>query len=283
MKVRIIIDSSADLCEQTLAQFPVVPLTVSFGDEEYMDGVTITHQEFYEKLIASQELPRTSQAAPDRFDEVFRQVSEAGESAVVITLAAKLSGTYQSAMIAASEYENIYVVESGSVAIGTPAAAPLLALSMELAESGMDAKTLAETLEVEKQQICLVAVLDTLEYLKRGGRISKTVALAGGLLNIKPVVKIQDGEVNMVGKARGSKQGNSMLNDLVNHAGGVDFDRPYLLGYSGVSDELLKKYMADSQNFWYHPGHALPYTAIGSVIGTHAGPGVVAVACFVKP
>ena len=280
MKVRIIIDSSADLCEQTLSQFPVVPMTVSFGDEEYIDGITITHKEFYEKLVTSQELPRTSQATPDRFDEVFRQVSEAGESAVVITLAAKLSGTYQSAMIAASEYENIYVVESGSVAIGIG----ILAMrAMELAESGMDAKTLAETLEVEKKQICLVAVLDTLEYLKRGGRISKTVALAGGLLNIKPVVKIQDGEVNMVGKARGSKQGNSMLNDLVSHAGGVDFDRPYLLGYSGVSDELLQKYMADSQNFWYNPGHALPYAAIGSIIGTHAGPGVVAVACFVKP
>ena len=103
MKVRIIIDSSADLCEQTLSQFPVVPMTVSFGDEEYIDGITITHKEFYEKLVTSQELPRTSQATPDRFDEVFRQVSEAGESAVVITLAAKLSGTYQSAMIAASE------------------------------------------------------------------------------------------------------------------------------------------------------------------------------------
>ena len=278
MKVRIIVDSTADLCRQDKAKFPVVPMTVSFGEEEYVDGVTIDHKAFYEKLTTCQELPRTSQATPDRFAEEFRKVSEAGESAVVITLAANLSGTYQSAMIAASDFENIYVVESGSVAIGIG----ILAMrALELAAGGMDAKTLAETLETEKKQICLVAVLDTLEYLKRGGRISKTVAFAGGLLNIKPVLKIQDGEVNIVGKARGSKQGNAMLNDLIAQAGGVDFDRPYLLGYSGLSDELLKKYMADSQDVWQT--EEPPYAVIGSIIGTHAGPGTVAAACFVKP
>ena len=278
MKVRIIVDSTADLCRQDKAKFPVVPMTVSFGEEEYVDGVTIDHKAFYEKLTTCQELPRTSQATPDRFAEEFRKVSEAGESAVVITLAANLSGTYQSAMIAASDFENIYVVESGSVAIGIG----ILAMrALELAAGGMEAKTLAETLETEKKQICLVAVLDTLEYLKRGGRISKTVAFAGGLLNIKPVLKIQDGEVNIVGKARGSKQGNAMLNDLIAQAGGVDFDRPYLLGYSGLSDELLKKYMADSQDVWQT--EEPPYAVIGSIIGTHAGPGTVAAACFVKP
>ena len=280
MKVRIIVDSTADLCRQGGPELPVVPMTVSFGDEEYIDGITISHKEFYEKLTTTQELPRTSQATPDRFAQQFRKVSEAGESAVVITLAAKLSGTYQSAVIAASDFENIYVVESGSVSIGIG----ILAMrALELAESGMDARTLAETLEEEKKQICLVAVLDTLEYLKRGGRISKTVAFAGGLLNIKPVLRIQDGEVHIVGKARGSRQGNTMLNELIAHAGGVDFDRPYLLGYSGLSDELLQKYMADSRLMQKGETAPVPYAVIGSIIGTHAGPGTVAAACFVKP
>ena len=125
-------------------------------------------------------------------------------------------------------------------------------------------------------------MLDTLEYLKHGGRISKTVAFVGGVLNIKPVVCLEFGEIKMLGKARGSKQGNNLLVSEIQKAGGVDFSKPVLLGYTGLSDILLKKYIEDSSALWKNSGKELDYTVIGSVIGTHAGPGAVAAAFFKK-
>ena len=124
--------------------------------------------------------------------------------------------------------------------------------------------------------------MDTLEYLKKGGRISATVALAGAVLNIKPVVSIEDGEIHMLGKARGSKMGNNLLVQEIQKAGGVDFDKPVLLGYTGLTDALLQKYIEDSRPIWEAGLHDVRYTAIGSVIGTHAGPGAVGVAFFKK-
>ena len=123
-------------------------------------------------------------------------------------------------------------------------------------------------------------MLDTLEYLKKGGRISPTVAFAGGLLNIKPVVCIEDGGIKMLGKARGSKQGNNLLVQEIRKAGGVDFGKPLLLGYTGLSDRLLQKYIADSAGLWAEYRSDLPVRVVGSVVGTHAGPGAVAVAFF---
>lgn len=277
MSVKIVIDSTADLTPEIKARVSVVPLTVHFGDEEYVDGVTITHKQFYEKLIECDTLPSTSQATPAAFAEAFDKIVANGDSAVVLTVSSKLSGTYQSAMIAASDYEDIYVVDSDSVAIGTGI---LAELALELVDRGMNAKELAATLELEKKNVCIIAMLDTLEYLKRGGRISKAVAFAGGLLNIKPVISVEDGEIVMRGKARGSKQGNNLLVEEIAKAGGVDFERPVLLGYTGLSDLLLQKYMEDSKALWADSKKALRITPVGSVIGTHAGPGAIAAAFF---
>lgn len=277
MKVRIIVDSTADVTHNIKSRLSVVPLTVTFGDEEYIDGVTINHRQFYEKLIESDVVPTTSQATPSAFEKVFSEVKEAGESAVVLTVSSKLSGTYQSAMIAAEGYDNIYVVDSQSVAIGSGI---LAELALQLADSGMDAKTIADALCKERENICVVALLDTLEYLKRGGRISKTVAFAGGLLSIKPVVSIKNGEIKILGKARGSKQGNNLLVTEIEKAGGVDFGKPVLLGYTGLTDALLQKYIDDSKSLWSAGATELDYTPIGSVIGTHAGPGAIAAAFF---
>ena len=135
-------------------------------------------------------------------------------------------------------------------------------------------------LEEEKEKIVLVALVDTLEYLKKGGRISKTVAFAGSLLNIKPVIALEDGEIKMLGKARGSKMGNNLLIEEINKAGGVDFNKPLLLGYTGMSDFMLIKYVEDSRHVWEKGRKEVPYTTIGSAIGVHAGPGAVAVAFF---
>ena len=280
MKVRIIVDSTADINEQIRHRLAVVPLTVHFGDEEFVDGVTITHKEFYEKLVETDVLPTTSQATPAAFEEVFSSVAAAGESAVVLTISSNLSGTYQSAMIAAQEYPGqIFVVDSQSAAIG---AGVLAELALQLADSGMEAEQIAQRMEQERENVRVIAMLDTLEYLKRGGRISKAVAFAGGILSIKPVVSIQDGQIHILGKARGSKQGNNLLVAEIQKAGGLDFSKPVLLGYTGLSDVLLQKYIEDSKALWEQGARELYSTIIGSVIGTHAGPGAVAVAFFRK-
>jgi len=279
MKTRIIIDSTSDLTPEIKAQVHTVPLTVHFGDEEYIDGVTIDHKAFYEKLIETDVHPSTSQATPTAFEEEYEKAKKAGESAVVITLSSNLSGTYQSAVIAAEEYENIYVVDGGSVAIG---GGILVERALQLLEEGYSAKELAARLEEEKERIIIVALVDTLAYLKKGGRISKTVAFAGAVLNIKPVLSVTSGQIQILGKARGSKQGNNLLVQEIEKAGGVDFSKPVLLGYTGLSDILLKKYIEDSKALWEGNLEEIRYTSVGSVIGTHAGPGAVAVAFFKK-
>lgn len=279
MKTRIIVDSTADLMPEYKSRVSVVPLTVHFGEEEYIDGVTIDHKTFYEKLIESDVLPSTSQATPDAFMKEFEKAKTAGEAAVVITLASKFSGTYQSAMIAAADYENIYVVDSASAAMGSGI---LVELAFRLLDEGKSAEEIAAILEEEKKKIVIVALVDTLEYLKKGGRVSKTVAFAGTVLNIKPVLSVVDGEINMLGKARGSKMGNNLLVQEIEKAGGIDFSKPVLLGYSGISDALLKKYIEDSRHIWEGNLDEVRYTTVGSVIGTHAGPGAVVVAFFKK-
>ena len=277
MKTRIIVDSTADLMPDFKSRVQTVPLTVHFGEEEFIDGVTIDHKTFYEKLIESDVLPTTSQATPDAFMQEFEKVKEAGDEAVVITLASSLSGTYQSATIAAEDYENIYIVDSQTVAMG---GGILVELAIRLLDEGKTAKEIAEILEEEKKKIIIVALVDTLEYLKKGGRVSKTVAFAGGLLNIKPVLSVIQGEINMLGKARGSKMGNNILAEEIGKAGGIDFSKPVLLGYSGISDALLQKYIEDSRHIWEGNLDEIRYTSVGSVIGTHAGPGAVVVAFF---
>lgn len=280
MKTRIIVDSSTDLNPKIRSKCTVVPLTVRFGGTEYIDGVTIDHRSFYEKLVESDELPTTSQASPDAFMQIYGQIAQAGEEAVVITLSSKLSGTYQSACIAAEEYEGrIFVVDGLNVAIGTGI---LAQLAVSMAEAGADAKAITEALTRERENVRVIAMLDTLEYLKKGGRISKTVAFAGELLSIKPVVAVQEGAVAMLGKARGSKQANNLLVKEIEKAGGVDFSKPVLLGYTGMNDTLLQKYIQDSTALWSELGTAPDYTCVGSIIGTHAGPGAVAAAFFCK-
>jgi len=279
MKVHIIVDSTADLLPEIKSRVTVVPLTVHFGDEEYVDGVTITHEQFYEKLVETDVLPHTSQAIPSDFTDAFDKITALGESAVVITLSSSLSGTYQSANLAASVYDNIYVVDGCTAAIGTGI---LTEYALALADSGRSAAEIAGVLNAEKENIRVVAMVDTLEYLHKGGRVSKAVAVAGGLLGIKPVIALVNGEIRMLGKARGSKHGSNLLVTEIEKAGGVDFNKPVLCGYTGLSDALLKKYIQDSARLWQNGTENLRYTIIGSVIGTHAGPGAIATAFFCK-
>ena len=277
MSTRIIVDSTTDLTEDMKGRVTVEPLTVHFGEEAYRDGVDIDHRIFYEKLVESDVLPTTSQPSPAAFESVYREVRGSGDEAVVIVLSAKLSGTYQSASIAAMDYFGIHVVDSGTAAIGGTI---LTKLALRLADQGLSAGEIAARLEEEKKRIVIVALVDTLEYLQRGGRISRTAAIAGTVLNLKPVLSVIDGEIGVLGKARGSRQGNNLLVQQIEKAGGVDFSLPVMLGYTGLSDALLLKYIEDSRRLWEQGMEQPDYVTIGSVIGTHAGPGAVAAAFF---
>lgn len=280
MSVKIIVDSTADLSSRIADKVSIVPLTIRFGDKEFVDGVDIDRKKFYEMLIESDVMPSTSQANIDDFDRIFEKIEKNGDTAVVITLSSKLSGTYNSARIAAEDHKGkIFVVDSLSVAIGTGI---LAEVATELAEDGCTAEYIADYLESERERVKVIAMFDTLEYLKRGGRISAAAAIAGGMLSLKPVITVRNGEVAILGKARGSKQGNNLLAREIESAGGVDFNKPLLLGYTGLSDLLLQKYVEDSAYLWQDRRSKLEFTLIGSVVGTHAGPGAIAVAFFRK-
>lgn len=280
MSVRIIIDSTADVADELRERFVVLNMIVRFGKEEFIDGVNLSRREFYERLIECDALPTTSQATPYDFGECFRKVVDAGDSAVALTLSSKLSGTYQSAVTAAQEFPGrIYVVDSLNAALGSGV---LAERALQMADAGLSAAEIASRLEIERADVRLVALLDTLEYLRRGGRISRTTAIAGELLSIKPVICVRDGAVEILGKARGSRRGNNLLAQEIERAGGVDFDKPVLLGYSGLSDALLRKYQQDSAALWEGHTDELRATLVGGVIGTHTGPGAIAAAFFCK-
>lgn len=276
MSVRIITDSASDIIEK-LDGLTVLPLKVIFGDMTYLDGVNLTHQEFYEKLVETDTLPTTSQVNPYEFEQSFAEAVQAGDDVVAIILSSKLSATYQSAMNAAMNFPGrVFVVDSLNVAFGQRI---LVEYALRLRQEGLSAAEIAEKAEHAKSRIHTIALLDTLEYLKRGGRVSAAAAFAGGLLSIKPVIAAVEGKVAILGKARGSRQGNNMLMETVGKYG-VDFDMPLALGYSGLSDKLLQKYITDSRVLWEGHEDKLRVVTIGGTIGTHAGPGAIGVAFF---
>ena len=278
MNIKIIVDSTADLLPETASKVAIVPLSVHFGDREYVSGVNINPNQFYEMLVESDTLPTTSQPAPYLFEEAFEKAVGEGDEVICLTCSGKLSGTNQSANIAAAEFDGkVHVVDSGSVAIGLGI---LVEYALKLVDRGLSAEEIVWKLMQKRDSVKLLALVDTLEYLKKGGRISSAVALAGGLLNIKPVISVNDGEIKLVGKARGSRQGNNLLVQEIQKAGGVDFNLPLMLGYTGLSDVLLQKYIQDSAALWEGYRESLPVSIVGSVVGTHAGPGAVAVAFF---
>lgn len=277
-KIRIITDSGSDIIDSKRDNVTVLPMSIAFGDEVFYDGVTLSHSEFYMKLIESDELPKTSLIAPASFADAFEEAKNAGEKVIAITISGGLSGTYQSAVLAAEDYDDVYVVDSMNVTIGERI---LVEYALKLIDEGKDIEDIVNELESAKKRICVLGLLDTLEYLKKGGRVSSSVAFVGDVLRIKPVVTVDgEGKVAMLGKARGSKNGNNFLISEIEKVNGVDFDMPYFLGYTGLNDTLLKKYVKDSEHIWGPYTEELPVCSIGATIGTHVGPNAIAVAFF---
>ncbi len=272
MSVRIITDSASDMSPAEHPALRVLPLSVTFGTDVYMDGVDIDHQRFYEMLVERDELPKTGQVNPYAFSQAIAEAREAGDEAVIITVGAKLSGTNQSARTALAEAPggDVYVVDSNNVTLGE-----------RVLVEGQGAAQIAAAVEAVRDRVVVIGLLETLEYLVRGGRLSAAAGAVGTLLNVKPVVAAEDGLIVQLGKARGSKNGRNLLNQKVEKAGGIDFSMPLALGYTGLSDAVLKKYIEDSAALWAgHTEGELPVHTIGATIGTHVGPGAVAVAFF---
>ena len=276
MGIRIVVDSTADLSPQLRERVTVVPLTIHFGEEEFVDGVNITNSLFYRKLQESKVLPTTSQASPYAFAAAFGQAVADGDEVVAIVVSSKLSGTYQSALIGAEDYVGkVHVVDSRNIAIGS---AILVEYALRLLDEGCSAAQIAQMVTQVRERVRLIAVVDTLEYLQRGGRLSKTAAIAGGILSIKPIIALVDGVIKVLAKGRGNKQANQLMNQEIRKVG-VDTSMPCMLGYTGTSNVLLRKYRQESEALW---NAGIPEELVCGVVGTHAGPGAVAVAFFAQ-
>jgi fatty acid kinase fatty acid binding subunit len=268
--VRIVTDSTADLTpeQQRASGITVVPLNVHFGDQVFRDHVDLSADEFFRRLKASPQLPRTSQPSVGVFEEAYRTLRNGGDEIVSVHLSSKVSGTYNSALMAAQSLGDgaIDVVDS----LSTSMALGFMALEgARLARAGKDRKAIAERLQALVSKARVICVVDTLTYLERGGRIGKARALLGSLLNVKPILQLKDGEVVPLGRARGRPQALSRLVDLLERDGKVN-QLAIMHGAAQSDAEQLRDRVAST-----YPGLDILLTEIGAVLGTHTGPGVI--------
>ncbi len=282
MKINIVTDSGADFTPAELKELAItmLPLKVSFEDGDYLDGVNLFPAEFYKKLNASPKLPKTSQICPFEFEEVFEEIKKKGEQAIVVTLSSSLSGCFQSACIAAENYEGIIrVVDSKTVSLGEQI---VIKHAIGLIDEGRSLDDIADTLTEDVKRLKTVAMLDTLTNLKKGGRISATKCIAGNLLSLKPLVEVIDGAVEFLGAARGRKKGFAKLNEAVENSGPVDTSLPRAVASNCSDGTVLKEYLAASTDTFGEDIINYFSVMIGPAIGTHVGPDAVAAAFFAK-
>ena len=279
MAVKLIVDAGCDLNMEQAESLDVtlIPMTIRFGQDEFRSGVDITNEEFYQKLIQTKELPTTSQPTPYDFEGAYRKVKNAGDEAVVLCVSSGLSGTYQSATIARSGFEDcIYVVDTLAVSV---AQRILLDYAISLKKHGVRAQEIAEELELKKKDVCAYGAVETLEYLIKGGRLSKAAGAVGSVLGIRPVLYLCDGGLAVAGKARGSKAAITMTHNLIAEVG-VDYSMPAGIGYTGNDPKVIEPYLNAENSVWN--GYDIPVYNVGSTVGTHTGPGLFITAFFKK-
>lgn len=275
--IRIVTDSTADIPQELRERYRIemIPLKVHFGNDMYQDAVTINAERFYQLLVEAKRLPTTSQPSPIEFLEVFKRLNAEPDTQIIsIHLSAAFSGTYQSAVLAKNMMEeeaDITVVDSKSASYGFGL---IVVEAAKMAEAGRTKEEILAMIERYQRERKLFFLVDTLEYLQKGGRIGKAAALFGTLLNIKPILSIDDGgEVYAVEKVRGHKKAVARILEMLKQ----EFEgRPVhtVMGYTSnpsAADELA----AAIQNTL--DVRSMDYTIVGSVIGTHVGTGVAAV------
>ena len=280
MSVHIVTDSGSDINYALDPCVSVLPLGVTFGSVTYQDGVDLSQDRFYELLVEGKDHPQTSQVTPFAFAQEYDRIDALDRQAqiLVVALSSGLSGTCASAQTAAEGRPNVRVFDSYSVCITQHA---YVRYAVELVHQGLSAAQVYDRLMAVRGRVRLVALFDTMEYLKRGGRIPAALNAVGNLLNIKPVIGVRDGDVALLGQARGSKNGRNQIRKQVEKEG-VDWTLPIEFGYTGFSDELLQTYLADNRDLWEdHLGAGnLSIHRVGATIGTHAGPDAIAVGYF---
>ena len=279
--IRILTDSASDILPAEAEQLgvTVIPLNVTLEDGTVLrDGVDMTPSAYYEILAGCRKLPTTSQPSPELFENFFLEAAAAGDEVIGIFLSHALSGTYQCAKLAAdmANVDNVLFVDSGHVCLSE---ALLVRLAVQLRDSGKTTGQIAAILEHAKEHLHLVAAIDDLKYLRKGGRLPAAVAVAGGMLGIKPLITIQDGKVAMAGKARGLPGAYVALFKKVEEMGGINPAFPALAGYTVSPREVtpIQTYLRDNLQ-----QEDLLVRQIGCVIGTHAGPGAFGIAFFDK-
>ena len=278
--IRIITDSASDIVDNGREDLTVLPINIRFGDDEFQDGVNLTHRMFYEKLVESDELPVTSQVPPFVFEEAYEAVKAQGDQAIVITISSKLSGTYQSAVLAAEGCgDSVRVVDSENASIGQRA---LVEYALKLKDAGLDYESIVERLEAHKNRIRLVALLDTLEYLKKGGRVTPAAAAIGTVLNLKPVLQIQGEKLDSYAKVRGWKAAKKAMLD----AAGKDLNGRFagkamhIHAAHTCSEEEAQEWKKEIEAAF--PGYDIHMDRLSLSVSCHIGAGSKAIACIKK-
>lgn len=278
--VRIIADSTCDISKEDAKKLgiEIIPITVRFGEEEFLDGVEITHEEFYKRLAECEELPKTSQPSPDRFMDVFMRYVNQGDDVIGIFISSELSGTYQSACIAAADVEEesgkkIFIVDSRNASIGT---ALLIREAVKYRDNNMSAEEIADACRELAGHIKLTAVVGSLKYLKMGGRLSGAQAFAGTMLHITPVVSIEDGKVVVIGKTRGKKAAEKLMHEKLSEDG-ISLSRDFVFGHINCPDSL-ETFINKSLSHISDVRGKVCVSSIGCSVGTHVGPGTYGIA-----
>lgn len=275
--VKIITDSTCDIPSAELKQMGVemIPLTVRFGEKIYRDGIDLSHDQFYEMLSKASELPRTSQINPDEFEEKYRELLGEDDEIVSIHIASKLSGTFQSANIAKNEVDakRIFCVDSKSASFGM---AIIVKHAVKMRDLGATASEIEKECSSIADRLRIVALVVTLKYLQKGGRLSKTSAFVGEALGIKPVALVSDGEVEVIGKARGERSGMEIMKKFISEHR-IDYRYPIAFGHSNALENLYEKMEHFKANFPKMQTSVSFISDLGPVVGTHVGPGIFAI------
>ena len=278
MKIKLIIDSVSDLPIDFKFKddITIVPLSVNFENETYKDGIELNSKDFFEKLKKSKKLPTTSQVNPGEFIEIFEKELKEYDHLIVITLSSKMSGTY-SAAVSAKEYldsDKITIIDSEGVSFGF---GMICMEVLTLIKEGKDLNYILKEVDLLKSKIVNIIIVDTLEYLQKGGRLTAAEAFIGSMLKLKPILTIKNGSLIPVDKVRGRKKAISWVFKYLSD-NEIDLNNKKVGVYNAsdadfmdeIIDEIIGKY----------PLAKIIKSEVGSVVGTHSGPGAIGISFF---